>query len=281
MFKRLTSLFKLRPFAPVRLFVAVALAGSLLSLAIGLIYARLQPKKYSCTARLKIEWEITVGTNGPQATYEYDPGYISKTLTLIRSDTILTNVINDLNLTTDLGKKHSQGKPFMTAEAIAWLNGCMEVTKVHGGKLIAITFYSNGDSENELEAERLANTVAGCYQASQQKNWPDVRKQTLARLGEQEQKLNTEMAACFTNTPAKKTQELQRQLNDIVFEESHLTGPPLPTEPVVLVNHATPNWRPIERANPISLPAIGLVGLFLGLGAVFLSHRLNHPPVTT
>jgi len=81
---------------------------------------------------------------------------------VVRSDAVLKQVADKLNLSAEWGKKYNHGVPLKMEDTIQWLKIRLAIRPEKGGaSLIDITCYS----EDRDEAPRIANAVADAYQA--------------------------------------------------------------------------------------------------------------------
>ena len=113
--------------------------------------------QYQSTARLKVENDTTdiSGINN-SLTYEaYDPRFIQTTKEIIRSDTVLSNVVDALRL----DEIWANGGKLTKKEAVNRLKRQLDVQPVRNTKLLQIS----ATGENPQEAAQIANTVAEAY----------------------------------------------------------------------------------------------------------------------
>src|SRR5581483_8073410 len=96
------------------------------------------PEYYAGTARVRI--------NG-------DPPAESAA---IRSDAVLKQVVDKLNLNVEWGKRYNNGIPLKTEDSIQWLKACLTVRPEHDASLIDVTICR----EDRMEAARIANAIA-------------------------------------------------------------------------------------------------------------------------
>jgi capsular polysaccharide biosynthesis protein len=90
----------------------------------------------------------------------YDPHLIQTECEVIRSQVILSKVIENLDLGHEWGKRYAGGKPLNPNEALAMLLSRIEVSQVRNTSLVAIRGYSDRPDE----AARIANEIALDYQ---------------------------------------------------------------------------------------------------------------------
>jgi G-rich domain on putative tyrosine kinase len=103
------------------------------------------PQYYAGTARVHV--------NG-------DP---AAALEAIRSEAVLAQVVEKLNLNGEWGRKFNNGVPLKTDDSVRWLKTRAAIHPGGDGSLIDVTFYS----EDSGEAARIANAVAETCQAQQ------------------------------------------------------------------------------------------------------------------
>jgi uncharacterized protein involved in exopolysaccharide biosynthesis len=100
--------------------------------------------------------------------------FIQTACEILQSQTILNQVIDELNLNTAWGKKYFNGVTLKTSETIVMLRQRIQLAPVKNASLISITAYS--DDKNE--AAQIANAVAESYRDYRIKN----RKAEMAKL---------------------------------------------------------------------------------------------------
>ncbi|HTX22839.1 MAG TPA: Wzz/FepE/Etk N-terminal domain-containing protein [Candidatus Aquilonibacter sp.] len=115
----------------------------------------LSPPQYQATARITAEPDSI-----PPMWDGNDPYFIQTEYEIIQSPSILSNVVESLNLNVEWGKKYGDGSPLEIAKAIKLLQGRIKVEPVHNTRLIEISF----SSEDPNEAARIANAIAKAYQ---------------------------------------------------------------------------------------------------------------------
>ena len=133
---------------------------------LALVYANLLPVTYGATARVKIDL-VTPSARGEKSfasqnlgVTSYDPYAIQTQLEIIRSETVLANVISNLDLNAAWGKRFSNGQTLKPTETMVLLKTRVSLQPVGNTSLIAITGYS----ESPAECAALANAVAEAYQ---------------------------------------------------------------------------------------------------------------------
>jgi succinoglycan biosynthesis transport protein ExoP len=129
----------------------------------------------------------------------YDPYFIQTEFEVMRSELILSNVVVDLDLNNQWGKKFGGGEPFKTPETIKLLKGRIDLNPVRNTALIDIRV----TSDKPEEAAKIANAIATVYQ----KHRVEERK----RLSE------GGITALFTRLEeqSKKVHEAQTNVDDL------------------------------------------------------------------
>ena len=120
------------------------------------------PEQFASTATLKIERDKSdiAEIAGSQANYNpYDPYYIQTEFEVIQSETILSNVVDVLDLNTEWGKKYNEGQKFKTHESMGILKGRLDLRPRRNTTLIDVRVFA----ENPNDAAKLANAVAYTY----------------------------------------------------------------------------------------------------------------------
>jgi polysaccharide biosynthesis transport protein len=121
------------------------------------------PESYSSTARIKVDPDVTdiPGLAQTQSYIPYDPYFIQTAFEIIQDQVVLGQVIKNLNLNVEWGKKYAGGEVLQTSETMELLKKRMSLNTVRNTKLIEITVYS----EDKDEAANIANAIAEAYQA--------------------------------------------------------------------------------------------------------------------
>jgi len=131
-------------------FVSVLLITMIIATAVTFIL----PESYASTARVRVE--VAATNAGPY----FIQTVIQTEAEVIRSQVVLSNVIKNLNLNVEWGKKYFNGEILKTSESMDILKGRLSVAPVRNTEILAITIYS----DDRREAATLANAVAGAYQ---------------------------------------------------------------------------------------------------------------------
>ena len=121
------------------------------------------PEQFASTATLKIERDGADISElaGDSLRYNtFDPYFIQTEFEVIQSETILSSVVDVLDLNTKWGKKYNEGAKFKTQESIGLLKNRLNLRPRRNTALIDVQIYS----ENPNEAADLANAIADTYQ---------------------------------------------------------------------------------------------------------------------
>ena len=115
------------------------------------------PESYAGTARIKIEQVAPDGLRNLQA--RYNPYLIQTEFEVIRSELILNQVIEGLDLNSVWGRKYLNGEKLKTSEIIPLLKSRLTLRPVRGTSLVEIRAFS----EDRDEAARIANAITRTY----------------------------------------------------------------------------------------------------------------------
>ncbi len=120
------------------------------------------PEQFASTATLKIERDKSDIDElaGNSRISAFDPYYIQTEFEVIQSETILSRVVDVLDLNTKWGKKYNDGNKFKTQESMGILKNRLNLRPRRNTALIDVQVFS----ENPNEAAELANAVADTYQ---------------------------------------------------------------------------------------------------------------------
>src|SRR5436309_10730659 len=147
----------------IRIRKTVILAVFLLVVITATLVTFILPESFSSTARIKIERDQSdiTGMMGDRSwAGSYDPYFIQTEFEVIQSEVILGQVITDLDLNKEWGKKFANGETLKTTETMALLKGRMDLRPVRNTSLIEIRVFSDRPDE----AAKVANAVAKAYQ---------------------------------------------------------------------------------------------------------------------
>lgn len=123
------------------------------------------PEKFASTASMKVERDksdIDEISGTSMRFNPYDPYFVYTEYETIQSETILTNVVDMLDLNTAWGAKYNNGQKQKYSETVAQLRNFLSVRQRRNTTIIDVTVLS----DTATEAALLANAVARSY-----KNW--------------------------------------------------------------------------------------------------------------
>jgi succinoglycan biosynthesis transport protein ExoP len=123
------------------------------------------PERFASTASMKVERDksdIDEISGTSMRFNPYDPYFVYTEYETIQSETILTNVVDMLDLNTAWGIKYNNGQKQKYSETVAQLRNVLSVRQRRNTTIIDVTVLS----DTATEAARLANAVALSY-----KNW--------------------------------------------------------------------------------------------------------------
>jgi capsular exopolysaccharide synthesis family protein len=143
----------------------------------------------------------------------YDPYFIQTTFEIMQSQLVLSNVIAQLNLNVEWGKKYFNGETLKSTETLEILKGRMSLAPVRNTKLVAITVYS--DDKNE--AAVLANTIAESY-----KNY---RIQLRTQADRKGLEIFQEQYLTASNQITKVQEHLDTLRNELGIHNDNASGP--------------------------------------------------------
>ncbi len=146
----------------IRIRKTVILAVFLLVVITATLVTFILPESYSSTARIRVERDqsdISPLLMSQQGSGFYDPYFIQTEFEVIQSQVILSNVIAELNLNKEWGKKY--GQVLKTDETMELLKRQMDLRPVRNTSIIEIRVYD----ESADEAAKIANEIADTYQS--------------------------------------------------------------------------------------------------------------------
>ncbi|MEI8291779.1 MAG: hypothetical protein WCH99_20110 [Verrucomicrobiota bacterium] len=279
------------------------LLGGLALVGVGL-WLLLSPAQYAATARIKVMSDICdvedYMKDYPEIKGWYDPYFSTSIIDRLRSDTILTNVVDQMHLNEVWGKERSTGSPIKTTESTTIIRKHLRLTPIRNSQLIDITF----SSTNPNESYRIANAVGETFcdwrinrrkqsirkgiEALQQQ-YQDEEKQlqeTQAKVDELRRLCNVTDAEMMqeieharnesvSSLPSQPYWEAKRQFNQLT-ELHKLLGAKIeaiktelqaPKPMVQIVDRAVPPQSPIgpNRTLGAVLLAAGLLSLLAGI----------------
>jgi uncharacterized protein involved in exopolysaccharide biosynthesis len=176
---------------------ALLLAG--LALCGAGLWLLLSPAQYQATARITLEPDSI-----PPEGAVYDPYFIQAEFEVFQSPSVLSNVVESLNLNVEWGKKHGNGSPLETAKTIKRLQWQMKIEPVRNTRFVQISF----SSEDPNEAATIANAIAKAYQDYRIKDSKHKMQAGIQVLTNRYQKDELEI-----NTNQESLDQLRKQLN--------------------------------------------------------------------
>src|SRR5450759_3682362 len=106
--------------------------------------------RYEATARINMHRD---------AKEEYEPYFFQTQFEIIKSDIILGQAIETLDLRTEWGKRYANGRKLEIAETIEVLKQSIRLSPYRSTALIDISIIS----EDPTEAAKIANTIAEIF----------------------------------------------------------------------------------------------------------------------
>ena len=146
----------------IRIRKTVILAVFLLVSLTTTVVTYLLPPAYSSRALISIEQDVPDAPARETAYYYHapaDPFFIQTEFERIQSKPVLYQVITNLNLREEWGRKYKQPGPLTLEKAYDILKGSIDVKQQHNTTLVEIHAFS----DDKDEAARLANAVADEY----------------------------------------------------------------------------------------------------------------------
>lgn len=119
-------------------------------------------EEFASTASMKVERDksdIDEISGASMRFNPYDPYFVYTEYETIQSETILTNVVEMLDLNTEWGVKYNNGQKQKMSETVAQLRGRLQVKQRRNTTIIDISVYS----DSPTDAAKLANAVAESY----------------------------------------------------------------------------------------------------------------------
>ena len=161
----------------IRIRKTVIIAVFLLVVITATLVTFILPEMFASTASMKVEPNKSdideMGGMGGRMS-SYDPYFIQTEFETIQSETVLTNVVDTLDLTTVWGNKYYDGQKLKMTEAVTLLRGRLDLRPRRNTTIIDVKVYS----ENAADAAKLANAVAQAY-----KQWRLSKGESLVRGG--------------------------------------------------------------------------------------------------
>jgi capsular exopolysaccharide synthesis family protein len=201
----------------IRIRKTVILAVFLLVVITATLVTFVLPESYLSTARIKVDRNSAdiQEFGGNRMAGIYDPYFIQTEFETIRSEAVLSNVVNALDLNREWGRKYNNGQRLKTSDTLTILRRQMDLRPVRNTMFIEIGVYS----DKPEDAAKLANSIAEAYHKHRQRELQVASEGGIraleSRFSEQQEKIksvNEELAA------------LRKQLN-ISDAEASGTGP--------------------------------------------------------
>ena len=144
----------------IRIRKAIIITVFLITAIIATAVTFILPVSYASTSEIEIKPDILdiSGLDGQPVAAGYDPYFLQTELTLLEGPTVLSKVVDALDLNNKWGQKYGVGT-FKTSETVEFLKGQIGLSPVRNTTLVDITVYS-GDKN---EAATLANAIAKAY----------------------------------------------------------------------------------------------------------------------
>lgn len=147
----------------IRIRKTVIIAVFLLVVITATLVTFILPEQFVSTASIKVERDRSDidqidGTSG--RFQQYDPYFIQTEFETIQSESILSNVVEALDLNNEWGKRYFEGQRLKTQESIAMIRGRMDLRPRRNTTIIDIRVFG----ENAAEAARLAQQIAVSYE---------------------------------------------------------------------------------------------------------------------
>src|SRR6185436_4341362 len=145
----------------IRIRKTVILAVFLLVVITATLVTFILPESFSSTARIRIERDQSDISGMAERPFagSYDPYFIQTEFEVIQSEVILGQVVRDLDLNKEWGKKFANGEMLKTTETMGLLKSRMDLRPVRNTSLIEIRVHS----DRPEEAARIANAIATAY----------------------------------------------------------------------------------------------------------------------
>jgi polysaccharide biosynthesis transport protein len=165
----------------IRIRKTVILAVFLLVVLTATLVTFMLTPTFQSTARIKIERDQTdiQGVLQQQSFMGgYDPYFFLTESEVLVSEVVLSEVITNLNLNAEFGKRFQMSAPMKSGDVLPILRGSITIKGVRNTSLVDINVY---DQSSEL-ASRIANAVAGAYQDYRLNLRRDMSRRGIATL---------------------------------------------------------------------------------------------------
>jgi len=146
-----------------------------LALAIPGVWMLIAPNRYEATTRIKVT---------PPNFFDdqsYNPYFIQTEFEIIKSDAVLTKVVETLHLDEEWGKRYANGHKLELSDALRLLRQSLRARPVRNTMLVEISFYS----EDPAEAANVANAIAQSYFTQRLHDFLQLQTRGHAALKEQ------------------------------------------------------------------------------------------------
>jgi len=146
----------------------VGLAAGLIALVSSVLITSLLPDEYASTARIM----VTERDPADQLAHmqRYNPVFLQTQLEMLRSQKVLSNVVERLNLTERWGTRYARGSLLGTHECLMLLNRQLDVRQVRSTALVEVRFFSR----DRNEAAEIANAIAASYRLLRASNRVEI-----------------------------------------------------------------------------------------------------------
>jgi len=180
----------------------VILSVFLLVVTTTTIFTLMWPKTYSSFVRVEVKKEAQYTTSlfqgGSSQFSQHDIYFMQTQFELIQSKDILYQVIEELNLNVEWGRRYGNPVPFETLQTFEILENKMRVEQLRNTDLIEITAYS----EDPQEAADIANKIAEVYREHRIKDRQEDLEAGLVTLRQDR------------DLAQKEVDDLQQKIND-------------------------------------------------------------------
>lgn len=147
------------------------------------VWLNLRPLTYESVTRIRLDRDNADPTpisERPAVPASYDPYFIQTEFEVIKSDVVLSRVVDSLDLTQEWGKRYGSGKQLTRRATLVMLRQRLDVRPVQNTSLIEI----RAASENPDEAAKLANRIAEEYRSFRLEQRRDLTQAGITSLEE-------------------------------------------------------------------------------------------------
>ena len=200
----------------IRIRKAIIITVFLITAIIATAVTFILPESYASTARIRVKNDVTdiQGMTGAPTLGGYDPYFIQTTFEIMQSQLVLSNVIANMNLNEEWGRKYFNGETLKTTETMEILKQRMQLAPVRNTELIAITVYS----DDSKEAANLANAIADAYRVYRFTSRRQLTENGLRTLEEQFQEQEDAI-----KTNQNYVEQLRQDLH--ITDQANASGP--------------------------------------------------------